>query len=867
MANYEEWNKSPQEILAELNSQPVHEHIQKISQQVKINPAEAGSLFALAWYSLNRYPRNYLEFGIRYGYAAAVVASACPGVEIYGLDSWQPVNNQPVPPPYYATGILQRVGYQGYTRLVTGEPSGAFRRLKNSFIGTFLFDLVLFRADIFGAAFLEQLNEIVPHLSPGGALVFASSSDAVLTSAWNELRGKFPHFIYLTLNVNNINTGLLLALPPSFRRKGMQFFIHHCLAYDGGAEDYRLLNTLGIFLMTKPQLCLYGAGKLCRYMLSQFPRLKHTVRFILEDESSLQGKAVEGVPVISLSDLPDSAGTVFLCSTRYLALTDMERKLKKKRNDLEILTLRIIEQLDDAAIPQKAYRQTVPSRYPMEIPEIEFLPGQDFILLYLPGNYDNTLSSGVGYVHNILKMNNIRCQTMDVSVILYHRYHSQKILDGLDTVISADGYSMKENPWSSLDTDEWKKKEVLEYFRRDIDNIVNKLIEAAPKIIGFSISELTREFTRKVVAGVRKGLPDVIIVVGGYDCHYFDWGPRLFNDFDYMIIHEAEMTLAPLVNSLLAGERPKNLPGVLSRYDSPNRIFEDVPLLQTPDSVDFPKYEWTDLNLYRGIPVPVTINRGCRWSRCFFCAERFPWRTRSSEKVVDEIKWFAERGFFFFSFNTSDMTGDHITLRKICEGIVERGLKVRLTGQMRIDKRSDRSFFDTLCAAGFKDLSFGIDGWTDHVLHIQNKGYNMRLVEQNLRDCYEAGIEITTNVVIGAPGETDEDVRETIENIVRNKQYIKNFNSIFTLILATGSVYWQTPEKFKIYFRGDKGQIYNDNPKGIPTHLWYSLDPYIDQNVRIERLKTICAGIMNGGVKLAYNVQAMVAKIIRGEFP
>jgi len=216
----------------------------------------------------------------------------------------------------------------------------------------------------------------------------------------------------------------------------------------------------------------------------------------------------------------------------------------------------------------------------------------------------------------------------------------------------------------------------------------------------------------------------------------------------------------------------------------------------------------------------------------------------------------------------SDAIGDHITLRKVCKGIIERGLKISLSTQMRVDKRSDRKFFDILRAAGFSHLSLGIDGWTDHVLRLQNKGYNMRLVEQNLRDCYEAGIEAHANIVVGVPRETDEDVKRTMENIVRNKEYIKCFSSIYTLMLSVGSPYFQNPENFGICFRGDKQQLYRENPYTIPLDLWYSLDPYIDQKVRVDRLKTICSGIQEGGVTIAFNARAVAEKIVKGEtFP
>jgi len=203
------WNKTRREVLAELTGQPVREHVRRTVHRWKVAPAEWGTMYALAWYSLYHYPRSYLEFGIRDGYAAAVVAAACPGVEIYGIDSWQAGDSRPVPPPDYATGILQHVGHRGYTRLVSGEPHTAFRRLCDSSVGPLSLDLVLVRGDLFGTDAVQQLSDLVPHLAPGGALVFTCTSQAVFETVWSEMQEKFSQFTYW--QCKSRNTGLALA--------------------------------------------------------------------------------------------------------------------------------------------------------------------------------------------------------------------------------------------------------------------------------------------------------------------------------------------------------------------------------------------------------------------------------------------------------------------------------------------------------------------------------------------------------------------------------------------------------------------------------------------------------------------------------
>ena len=410
---------------------------------------------------------------------------------------------------------------------------------------------------------------------------------------------------------------------------------------------------------------------------------------------------------------------------------------------------------------------------------------------------------------------------------------------------------MPEDPWHGNSRLKWEKDEFLEYFQPDIDKIVNGLVKASPKMLAISLQRTNREFSRKIVAGIRQKSPDTVIIVGGFDCRNYDTSPKVFDDFDYMVIGEAETTIGPLVNSILAGDRPKDMPGVLSKIDSPDRKWKKGPLVRDLDTIDFPRYEWTDFSLYSH-SFPIVLNRGCAWSGCNFCYERGVWRTRSAKHIADEIEWFVDRGQNFFGFSVSDALGDWTTLRDLAEEIVKRKLKITMRSQLRIDKRNDRAFFELLHKAGFQDLNFGVDAWTDRLIGLQHKGnYNMKIVEQNMRDCTLAGMGCRPNMIIGIPGETDDDIDEIIDNLIRNKDYIEHVNSVVPLSLARGSKYYHNPKRYNICFRGGKEMVYREHPYIIPDNLWYSTEPYIDQDVRCERLRRIftvskAAGIAYG---------------------
>jgi len=204
------WGQTKNELVSELSSHSVREHVQCSLQGWSFDAVEWESLCALSWYSLYHYPRTYIDFGIKKGCAAAVVAAACPGVEIYGIDRWEGSGRGSAPQPSNAAGILQRVGYRGYMRFVSGEPKTALCRLRDSFIGRFSFDLALVRGDMFDTEAIQQLSDLIPHLASGGMLVFTCVSTVVFQRVWKEMQDKFSEYVYLLCHSGR--TGLILAV-------------------------------------------------------------------------------------------------------------------------------------------------------------------------------------------------------------------------------------------------------------------------------------------------------------------------------------------------------------------------------------------------------------------------------------------------------------------------------------------------------------------------------------------------------------------------------------------------------------------------------------------------------------------------------
>jgi radical SAM superfamily enzyme YgiQ (UPF0313 family) len=640
----------------------------------------------------------------------------------------------------------------------------------------------------------------------------------------------------------------------------LRFSAFQCFRFDESPEEIACLTALGQHLMSlSGGLACYGTGEFLESLIKYAPGLTEKLVCVIHDEPAGVDMPGHDIKIIAPDQLPDAVETVFLSELGTHQRWRMARQMPER---VEILSADILPEIAWDIVPARAWVTDSFSIYPIEIPDIEFEKNQDLILIDSPARNLALMPNGLAYVHNALKKTKVKYQTVDTDIIIYHRYHARRIFDQDGRIFLPSGKEMPTDPWQAEHYELWEDEEVIDYFRPEIDEIIARLIEANPKILAMSIQQCNETFSRQIVQGVRKELPEIIVLVGGFSCYNPDVGRKAFLESDYMCIGEADLVVGPLVENILRGERLNHIPGVLSRYDEDDYEYVPGPMPHNLDFIEFPKYEWCDINLYRNFNAyqltPVLASRGCRWSRCTFCAERFYWRIRSPKNFVDELEWLVDRGCNLFMFNESDLNGMPEKLMEICDEIIDRKLPIKLAGQLRIHKKSDRAFFDKLHKAGVVALRFGIDALSKNTLRLQKKGYTVDTISQNLKDCTESGIYTEVNWVIGVPGETEQDVDEGIELILKNQKYVGRLANINKLVLANGSVYWLDPDSHKIKFNSDKDQLYRDHARAIPASEWYSEDPFIDDDVRQKWFIRIVTGLHEAG----FDVGPWASKVI-----
>jgi anaerobic magnesium-protoporphyrin IX monomethyl ester cyclase len=302
------------------------------------------------------------------------------------------------------------------------------------------------------------------------------------------------------------------------------------------------------------------------------------------------------------------------------------------------------------------------------------------------------------------------------------------------------------------------------------------VLEMRPAAVGFAAYTPFIHVAHKYAQGIKKASPDIKTIIGGYHASALpEETLREFPFFDYLVRGEGETTLTELVNGIAAGRGPDGVAGVF--YRDENGEIRNNPAreqIADIDSIPFPARRKLDQGKYRVNPInyvklPTTgilASRGCE-KRCAFCSQSVfrPVRVRSAANIVDEMRQcatdFGMRGFRFYDDN---LAAHRETCMEFCAELRNRNLNISWNCFSRVDS-VDPEMLREMKSAGCHQIKFGVETGTEKMLVVIKKGITLEQSREAIRMAKRAGIESQVSLILGLPGETEQDMRETIRFI------------------------------------------------------------------------------------------------------
>lgn len=295
----------------------------------------------------------------------------------------------------------------------------------------------------------------------------------------------------------------------------------------------------------------------------------------------------------------------------------------------------------------------------------------------------------------------------------------------------------------------------------DLDS---KISAFRPDLIGISMMTFMYKRSYEIIRYIKQSHPSADIIAGGP--HISTVREKVLEEcpeLDCGAVLEGEQTILELCR----GENPSSITGLIYRkngeiiFNGERAFSEDLDIIPSPGFDKFP------LDKYVTEEIGIVSSRGCPHG-CIYCPVKAAigkkWRRRSAESIVSELQYWYDRGYRQFSMLDDNFTFDRQRVVDICAMIKAGNLKdieLNCNNGVRADK-VDYELLKLMKEAGFAYLAFGVEGGNDKILKNINKGIKMEAIEQAIKDALALGYKVTLFFIVGSPGETMDDIRDSI---------------------------------------------------------------------------------------------------------
>lgn len=299
------------------------------------------------------------------------------------------------------------------------------------------------------------------------------------------------------------------------------------------------------------------------------------------------------------------------------------------------------------------------------------------------------------------------------------------------------------------------------------------LDEFDPHVVGFSAISMEYRNCREAIRVARERRPDQPVLVGGPHASALPERTLRETAADAVVVGEGEEVVAPLVEALSSGSRPSPLDGVVTRDDcgrtptpAPRPDLDALPL-PAWDLVDLAPYHrrqsMSAVGPYRY--AVISTSRGCPFD-CAYCHDLHGkrLRTRSVEAVAEEldaIQRLLGRGFVEVLDDSFNVKRDHA--RRVLELFARTDGRLRpvFGNGLRAD-RLDDDLLDLFRRCRCPEVSIAIESASPRIQEAFGKNLDLDAARRAVRGAARRGLYSVGFFMLGFPGETREEMQQTI---------------------------------------------------------------------------------------------------------
>lgn len=412
---------------------------------------------------------------------------------------------------------------------------------------------------------------------------------------------------------------------------------------------------------------------------------------------------------------------------------------------------------------------------------------------------------GLAYLAAYLEKKGIPCEVLDLNITLYDAARPEQ-----------------KSLWKMENFHAWTKEDafgaIRSVFAKEITKWAQHIVAKGFRTVGFSINGANILFSIEIAKELKRKKPDISIVFGGPSCNFLHDDSRMPFRFlasslsgkalleeglvDFIVLGEGEASFYEIVAANRLG-LPVNRPGVVAGPVRDRSGIVRPIFFESLDSLPFPAWEKLPLEKYdEKEELPILFNRGCI-NKCAFCNDWSLWggrfRSRSARNIFEEIQINQDR-FKRKGLRSNDLVfnGNLEILDELADRIIESGLEVHWSAQGVVRADMKVELLQKLKKAGLATIVYGVESLADNVLKKMRKPFTFEEIHRVLKRTKAAGINAWINLIVGFPGETEEDLRTTRERLGNIRDCVDAISSLSPCNITAATELEMFPERFGV---------------------------------------------------------------------
>jgi len=247
---------------------------------------------------------------------------------------------------------------------------------------------------------------------------------------------------------------------------------------------------------------------------------------------------------------------------------------------------------------------------------------------------------------------------------------------------------------------------------------------------------------------------------------------------DYIIIGEGEMTLLELINDLEKdGKSIETIQGLAYKKDGQLILNNKREVLKNLDNLPMPAWDLINITPYKEawitnwgyFSINMATTRGCPF-KCNWCAKPIygnRYNSRSPKNVTEELIYLKTHFNPDHIWFCDDIFGlKPMWVKEFADILEQMNTKIPFKIQCRADLLLQENFILALAKAGCESVWMGAESGSQKILDAMDKGTKVSQIYEATRLLKKHHIKPAFFLQFGYPGETMEDIRDTIKMLL-----------------------------------------------------------------------------------------------------